>query len=163
MKEYRVYRATKTNSGAASKFQVSNKVIEKGEKKFDDLILFLVSSKQTGTDQYGNASFAWEDKSQCITMKLGDADVGELLAVLSGAKLNAGTDKGLFHQNDNGNTVLQFGQYIKDERLMGYNLRLSRKNNGDKEAVMIQHGLSIGEGEVLRVLLQNFIKSRYGW
>lgn len=159
MKNYRIYKPNKTNNGAASQFQLSYKK----DKKFDNVMLFLEVTKQTGVDDNGNAKFGWDDPSKKITMKLEETDIGEILAVLNWQKPMAGTDKGIFHKSAKGNTVLSFSRVEKDGKCLGLGIRVSRKLDGETEATIIQHMISIGEGEVLKVLLQNALSAIYNW
>ncbi len=157
--EFRIYRIKPTKDGAATKWQLSSKQ-EKYGKKYH---LFIEGAKQTGIDENENASFEWKDKTKVVTMKLEFLDVGEILSVLNGIKNQAGTDKGIYHQNPKGSAALSLTKYVKDGVLMGYNIRLSRKWKDEKEALVIQHSISLAEGEVLRVLLNRAIECFYNW
>jgi hypothetical protein len=162
-----MYRANKDLSkGSATRFNMSKKKFE----KYDEWMLFLEMAKQTGIDQEENARFGWADtkkpetKQTSITMKLEELDVGEILSVLNGVKDEVGVNgKGLFHKTPNGNTVLSFSKYVKEGKLLGYNLRISRKLNNDANAIAISQGVSVAEGEVLRVLLGAFAVKKFGW
>lgn len=156
-KNFRVYKPNNQGTGAASEWQLSRK-----DTKYNNVMFFLIGAKQTGKDENDNASFAWKDETQKVTMKLGENDIGEVLAVLNGLKDKAGTDQGLFHKNTKGNTVLSFSRYVKDDKFVGYGLRLSKKTT-DGLTVQLQHLLSLGEGEILRVLLGEVVKEMYSW
>lgn len=153
--EFRIYKPNKNNNGAASSFQVRIDVDEEtGRRK---CYLFLVSTPQTGKDEQGNSAFAWKDKDKSITMKLGLADIGEILAVLNGRKPIAGGDKGFFHRNSNGSTTLTFS--FKDTY---YGLKVT-KQVGQAAATQLLHTLTMGEGEVLKVLLEDFVRLTHNW
>lgn len=160
-KNYRIYKPNNQGTGAASEWQLSFKP----EEKFDNVMLFLGATKQVpGKDSNDNQQFAWKDKSQCITMKLGELDCGEILAVLNGLKDKAGSEKGIFHQNAKGNTVLSFSKYVNKEGVfVGYGLRLSKKNKDEADSLLIQHLLSVAEGEILRVLINKALEAFYAW
>ncbi len=156
----RIYKPYQENKGAASQWQLSFKK----DKKFDNVMFFLTLTKQTGVDDDKNSTFGWLDPTKTVTAKLGELDLGEILCVLNGIKEHAGNgDKGLFHKNLKGNTIINFTRAFKDGVFQGYYLKASKKNAGDKEALQIQHTVSIAEGEVIRVLLQNAIEAMYGW
>src|SRR6476661_202055 len=90
-KEFRIYRANSQGTGSATKWQLSHKP----DEKYNQWMVFLVAAKQTGKDENDNASFDWNNN---ITVKLGIIDVGEILAVLSGAKNSLGQKGSLYHQ-----------------------------------------------------------------
>jgi hypothetical protein len=116
-----------------------------------DVQLFWVASPQTGTDNNGNASFAWSQKedSKSVTLKLGETDVGEVLAVLNNEKEEAGQTggkfSGIYHQNSK-----------------GYYIRLARKT---KSGVLseVKHTLSLGEAQILKVILERAVIEKYQW
>lgn len=165
--QWRVYKPRKTNDGAASKLEM--KIVteekEKDGKKFTvrDVQLFWVATQQTGTDTNGNASFGWDDPKKSVTLKLGEVDLGELLAVLNGSKKHIGAPKndkgagGLFHKNDKGSTAMTL-----ERGDSGYSLLLSKKVGKDAP-VRISHQVTIGEGEVLKVVLEAAIRQSYQW
>lgn len=166
-KDFRLYRANKdVSKGVATRFNASKKKFE----KYDEWMLFLEMAKQTGVDKEDNARFGWADSKKpetrqtSITMKLEELDIGEILSVLNGIKEEVGANgKGLFHKTPNGNTVLSFSKYIKDGKLLGYNLRVSRKLNGETNPVAFSQGISVSEGEVLRTLLSAFVVKKFEW
>ncbi len=142
--EFRIYRPNKAGQGAASQIQL----VEKEGK----LIAFWTMTKQTGTDDNGNASFGWKDKDKTITFKMEDTDLGEILAVMFRYSEKAGGEKGIYHQNASGNTVMHFD---------GKNVRLSSKKKDAAEAVAISHGISSGELAVLKVLFEYIVERRF--
>ena len=166
---YCMYRANKDKNGAASKFNLS--------KKPDDnkCQLFLEMAKQTGENENKDAVFGWRqydstsktfnnlDKS--VSMKLGTADIGELLAVISGRKDFAGTGKGLYHENQRGHTTLEFRLYQKDKDspALGFILSTNSVNKETKDSVKVSHVVSFADGEVLRVFLNNALMEINKW
>ena len=148
-KNFRVYRPNNAGSGAACEINFR----EDTESKWPKFLCFLKMAKQTGKDDNDNAKFDWDNG---ITMKLGDIDLGELLAVLERRKLKAGTGKGLFHQNDKGNKVLHFETVKKDEE-MTYKVRLSTSKDN---AVSLY--LSAGDASILQEVLKGFVRTIYG-
>ena len=99
-----LYTARGDGNGAASQWNL-------GSKK--DCV-FLEMANQKGKDDNNNARFDWENK---VRFKLGDSDIGELLAVLVGLQDGAGPfddnkkkHRGLFHSNPSGNAVLYFAR-----------------------------------------------------
>lgn len=161
--QWRCYKPRKGNDGAASKLEVkvvNKKCISKDGKTYEDreVMLFWVSTPQIGIDEKQNATFAWQDNEKTVTLKLGEADIGELLAVLSKQKTNIGSDKGVFHKNDKGNSGFSFSY---NEQYKNYSIRASKKI-GEKLSV-VQHSITIGEACVLRVLLEEAVRLMYQW
>lgn len=155
---FSVHRANKDKNGAASRFQLA--------KRDNKYMLFLDVAKQNGElDQNGNATFAWrrwdkdnkqwENEDKAVVVKLGQADIGEMLAVISGRKDAVASGKGLYHENEKGNSSIDFKTYGKaNEAPTTFLLTVTSKKQDAKEALRISHSLSFGEAEVLRVFLQ---------
>jgi len=146
-----LYKARGDGNGAASQWNL-------GSKK--DCV-FLEMANQKGKDDNNNARFDWENK---VRFKLGDSDIGELLAVLVGLQDGAGPfddnkkkHRGLFHSNPSGNAVLYFA---RDEHGR-FRIYLSVKKDGEK--TVVQHTISKGEACVLSTLLRRAIEVMYRW
>lgn len=158
---YKIYKPKSTKDGAASQLQL--KVIIGDYDKRKGMIFWEMANQKGEMDAEGNAQFDWENK---LSFKLGIPDIGELLLVLMGNKKMAGQQdgkyQGLFHKNDNGNSCLQFSYYKTDKGAEGYNVRLSVQHGKD-EPMISKHALTMGEGEVLRILLQKAALEFYGW
>lgn len=166
-KEWRVYKPKKTNDGAASKLELSVEFrdMEKDGKKFQvrEALVFWVSTKQTGIDANDNASFGWSEEDKHVTIKLGEPDLGEMLAVLNGVKDATGGQTGtyagkLFHKNARGSTTFS----IKKGTNGGFFVAATKKLD-DNAAVQISHTLTFGEAQVLRVLVEAAIRQMYLW
>lgn len=163
--EFRVYRPNKNGSGAASAFQFvdkekSYKTKDKEEKViYSEGMLFWTMAQQTGTDANGNASFGWGQQGKHVVVKLEETDVGEILSVIRGFKASAGTDKGMFHQNATGNSVINFS--AKEDN-SGFYVKISAKKDKE-EKVAVQHVLSLADAMVLETLLRQFLVKKYGW
>ncbi len=158
-KSFQLYKARNDGTGAASQWDLGSK------KDDDDNIIhhcvFLGMANQKGKDDNDNASFDWENK---ILFKLGETDIGEILAVLVGIKdavgpldTNSGKHKGLFHSNPTGNAILYFG---KDNNGR-FRIHLRVKKNDNKIAV--EHTITKGEACVLSTLLRRAIEVMYRW
>mgnify|MGYP006408102513 FL=1 len=167
-KEFRIYKPNNKSSGAASKFQCKTKWKKIGDKEYPEMVLFLESASQTGTDDNGNASFGWSQQGKSdksVTMKLGMPDIGEMLLVLTGKTKFVGpppksgrtVEPGLFHQNKNGNTSLRLKW--SDGKLY---LNLSSQDS-NKNVVKVGHSITSGEATVLAVLLESFVAQYHGW
>ncbi len=154
-------------AGAASSWRMS--------EKEDDCSLFLEIAPQTGSPddmprfdwrKFDQGKKEWNETNS-IVVNLGIPDIGEILLVLNGVKDDAGgTSKdpkfGLYHNNENGSSTIQFSTWKKDETLLGYGLRVfNNPKEGQKKSV--SHTISLAEGEVLRVLLQNSILRICNW
>ena len=151
-REFRVYRANKSNNGVASAWQLSYKP----DNKYDKWIVFLSVSRQTGTDESGNAQFDWNN---AIRIKLGEVDIGEILAVLTGCQSKAGYNGSLYHQApDGGNKVLNF-----DSVENGFSLRVSARKPDKTRVGPHMQTLSFGEGMTLKTLLERALITIYDW
>jgi hypothetical protein len=170
--EFRIYKPNMKGNGAASKLQlrVKSKAVKSREGReinVDVSMIFWESAQQTGKDSNGNASFAWDDDSKKVAIKLGDADIAEILAVLSGKKDFAGPPPkagasfppGMFHKSPKGNSTFSL---TKNEN-GGYNVRLSAQKQGQQGTIAIAHSLTIGEGEIISTLLRAALVKKYGW
>jgi hypothetical protein len=169
VKEFRIYRPNRQNSGAASKLQCAVKKRTKGESSFEDVMLFWEMAPQIGTDKDGNAQFDWSkpkgsEATKSITMKLGLPDVGELLLVLTGRKEYVGPPKksgqntgpGMFHENATGNAVLKFSQFND-----GFYVGMSSKRG--EEQLKYGHSISAAEAVILEQLLRDFVSRYHEW
>jgi len=150
-KPFILYKAKRDGGGAASQWCVSSKKDS----------VFLEMADQKGKDSNNNPTFNWDKK---IKFKLGVSDLGELLAVLRGIQSGVGPvdkdqnkHKGLFHQNDNGNSVLYFA---KDDRNI---LRMCLSTKKGDERTRVQHAISTGEACVLETLLSRAVEIIHGW
>lgn len=148
---FMLYKAKNDGNGAASQWNL-------GSQK--DCV-FLEMANQMGKDDKGNARFDWDNK---ICFKLGEADIGEILAVLVGIQSGVGPfdsssnkHKGLFHSNKSGNAILYFG---KGENGI-FRIYLSVKKGEEK--IVVQHMISKGEACVLSTLLRRAIEVMYKW
>ncbi len=148
---FMLYKARSDGSGAASQWSM-------GSKK--DCV-FLEMSTQKGKGDDGNARFDWDNK---IRFKLGESDIGEILAVLTNLQDGVGpfdTDKrkhkGLYHKNKNGNAILYFGK-DKNKRLRVF---LSVKSGS--EVSKVDHAITTGEACILATLLRRAVEVMYRW
>ncbi|MFQ3675222.1 MAG: hypothetical protein SNJ64_01600 [Endomicrobiia bacterium] len=157
MREFRIYKPSKDGkTGAATRLQFRP---DDSHKKF---VFFIESTLQIGFDKDGNAKFGWDTNgSKKITFKIEPSDIGEILSVLCrrkkylGLSDGKGGGRGIFHKNNKSNTILNINyiENINTEPFFYY--RISRKT--EKELLEIKHTLSLGEAEILRVLLEHFL------
>lgn len=158
MKNYRIYKPKKDGKGAATQLEV-----RKDKKdEYSTVLIFLKGANQTGFYDNKNAKFAWakdeEDLSKIVNMKLGESDIGDLLAVLNGKKDKVGQkESGIYHQNPKGNTTLKF-EWM--EKYGQFGLRLASKPN-DGNLIEVKHFVSQEEGQVLKVLLEQALLLYY--
>lgn len=150
-KSFMLYKAKTDGDGAASQWSLASK---------KDCV-FLEMANQKGKNSDGNANFDWDSK---IRFKLGESDIGELLAVLVGFQKGAGPfdpakkgHKGLFHRNPSGNAILHFGHDSENR------LRIHLSVKKDEQKTAIGHVISKGESMVLSTLLRRAVEVMYRW
>lgn len=150
-KSFMFYKAKASGDGTASQWSL-------GSKK--DCV-FLEMANQQGKNSDGNANFDWDNK---IRFKLGESDIGELLAVLVGFQKGAGPfdpvkkgHKGLFHKNSGGNAILYFGRDDQDR------LRVHLSVKKDEQKTAIGHVINKGEAMILSTLLRRAVEVMYRW
>lgn len=99
-------------------------------------------------------------KEQRIAIKLGEADIGKLLALLNGTlPLNPDTrtpDLELFHKNPKGSKIIK----IKKQD-HGYYIKVSMKEGGKQVSVALPVGWD--EAELVRVALNKGYEIMLGW
>ncbi len=150
-KGFILYKPKKDGNGSASQWNLGS----------DKDCVFLEMSNQKDSDDNGNAKFDWDNK---ICFKLGESDIGEILAVLIGMQDSVGPfdssknkHKGLFHSNPKGNSILYFGKYDHG----GFRIYLIAKKGEEK--TVVQHNISKGEACILNTLLRRAIEVMYRW
>lgn len=154
-KNYRVYRPNSNNNGSATEWQLSYKENE----KYDKFHMFLVGANQTGTDDNGNAQFNWKETK--LNVKLGEADIGEFLAVLSRRKDSIYTKGTMFHNTPGGgNKVVGFSRNVERG---GYSLSISAQDKDKQSTGKIMQIVSDADAEILLVLLRLAVERIYGW
>lgn len=184
LKEFRIYKPFKDKTtgqfkGAASKIELRRKDVEKVDaegKKYTvyEWMMFWTGTVQKGEDDKGNASFDWQTKEKPgkqVCLKLGDPDVGDLLAVLNGQKPQVGgmAGKGIYHENDKGNSSLTFkyndGKVDDGKGNMvqkyepSYRLRVSSKVGST--LIAAEHSITLGEAEILKEILLGYVRKKY--
>lgn len=163
--EFRMYKPQKSGTGAASAIQMVMKEV-KGRYETQ---LFWVATQQIPSANE-NAAFGWKDKGKTVTIKLGEPDIGEILAVVNGAKDSMGRKespdkpgKGLYHQSPAGSTTMTLQAY-KNEKSgeWSYSMRLASKNKEGK-LTEVKHQLTLGEAQYVKLLLEHYVVASYGW
>jgi hypothetical protein len=153
VREFRIYKPKTTGDGAASAWQLSFKK----DNKYNPWMFFLVTAKQDGADENGNAKFNW--KEGALTVKLGDADLGEIISLLEGRKDKLGTNGSLFHQTPSGGNKV-----VKMEASdYGFNLSVSAQDENKNRLGPVYHTITHGEASLLLVLLKKAVERIYGW
>lgn len=152
-KQFRIYRPNNNGSGCASAWELS---IDK-RNEFPKYCVFLVIAPQEGFDEQDNAKFSWKEKG--INVKLDEADIGEIMAVLSGIKESVGTKGNLYHQTGSGNKIINFS--YKDGG--GFNLQVSAQDKDKNSLGKYYQVISDGEAAILLTLLKKAVETMYGW
>lgn len=156
MKEFRIYKPNKSGDGVASAWELSYKE----KNKYNPWTMFLGVARQTGVDEKGNAQFEWNGETK-INIKLGENDIGEILAVLERRKSAVGTGKGLFHQTPGGgNKMISFNKFENGD---GYYLKVSAQTDTKNTIGPFGQKITDGEAAILATLLRCAIGKIYGW
>ncbi len=152
-RQFRIYKPNKGSTGAASKWELSFKP----DQKYNQFLFFLELAKQKGeTDENGNSQFDWDN---AISVKLGDNDLGEIIAVLEGRKTSVGTKGSLFHQTPGGGNKV-VGLEASEN---GFNLSASAQDADKNSSGRVYHSITHGEAALLLVLLRRAVETIYGW
>lgn len=121
----KIYKPTKTKSGAAVKFDL--RLIPEWETAktkttvpFVKVVgggMFMELARQTGEDDKGNATFGWQAADQRIVTKLGLPDLSAILVAvecryagkpLPNPKKGTKNVVSMFHQTQKGNTIIEY-------------------------------------------------------
>lgn len=152
-RQLRFYRPRQEKNGCASAWELSFKK----DEKYEPWLFFLTVAPQTGVDNDGNAAFDWKEKA--ITVKMGENDIGEIMAVLDGRQDQAGFKGSLFHKTPaGGNKNIQF---IRTDT--GFSLKVSAQNKDKQVTGPYFHAISNGEAAVLLTLLRRAVEQIFGW
>ncbi len=151
MSGYRVYKANKQGTGAASEWQLSFK----HQEKFSPWKLFFSIAKQLEKDEKGNPRFDW-DHAICVKMDI--SDISEILAVLEGAQKEAGYGGKIFHKHGEDNKIINF---IHNSENNNYFMKVSHQS--PQGVTALQQNLTTAEGCALRTLLQHALIKLTNW
>ncbi len=138
IEDFKLYKPRKNGAGSASKWNVNVKC----------KAVFLELSQQIAP-MGSEKMFDWDNK---LIMKLGVADLGELIATLE----NRQQSMKLFHQTEDGNSTLNISKNDKG----GWFLNIGVKK---EKVVQIKHSMSLGEGAILLTLLRQAVLKIYAW
>lgn len=138
MNNFSLYKPRKKGGGSASQWNLN----------IDKKSVFLELAEQVDSEQ----KFDWENK---ICMKLGVNDIGELIATLENRQKSINGGKGLFHENEQGNSSLNL---TRSENGWFISVGVKKEN-----LVKVSHSLSFGEGAILLTLLRQAVLKIYGW
>lgn len=145
-----LYHANLKGTGSALRLEPR---INRDDRDRYNCIFLEMASQLTAPSRRGggggHATFDWRNK---VTVKLGFADLAELLTVLEGGADHAGGARnGLYHAAGGGNTLIGF----RANRETGaYHLSVSAKRRPEEEARKIGITLTAAEATGLRCLLQ---------
>ncbi len=152
-----IYKPRKDGGGCASSWELD---LKKG-------CVWMAMAPQIGKmEGDDNAKFDWKNKRQ---IKLGLADIGELVSVLQRRQDGAGPPsnregsskhRGLYHKNASGSTTLAFD---KANQGTGWYLKMGVQKAGEKEVQSLSHAVTLGEGCVLLTLLLRAIELIVRW
>lgn len=139
-KNYTIYKPNQRGTGGAVRFGLS---VEKSA-------VFLEAASQCGEKQ-----FDWDQK---IIMKWGLADIGAVLAALSGRTPQAK----LFHKTEKASSTLELS-FRDDPAHAPYMLSVSRQETADKSLRRVALPLTHAEVSVLEAALRVATVRIVGW
>lgn len=138
--------------GTGSALRIEPRINRHCGDRYNCFFMELAAQREVARRHGGERSFARFDWERKITVKLGFADVCELLTVLEGRLPHVGGDrKGLYHQTASGNTLISFSL---DTARGTFFLSVSRKSADGQEVQRIGIGLTEVEATGLRCLFQ---------
>lgn len=142
-----IYKANKNNNGSVLQVKLANK---------RDCMFFELAKQVRGMND--PKPYDWENTR--VTVKLGEGDIGKLLALFEGNwPLNPDEKKEdlmLFHNNAKGNKVIK----IKKQR-RGYYMKVSVKEDGKQDAIAVP--ISWDEAELVKIALRRGYEIILGW
>ena len=142
-----IYKANKNNNGAVAQFKL-------GSEK-DCMFMELARQVRPMKDP---KPYDWENTK--VTVKLGDADIGKLLALFNG-NLPLATDPKkedlmLYHQNAKGNKIIKLKKQSR-----GYYMKVSIKEGDRNDSISLP--ISWDEVELLKIALNRGYQIILGW
>lgn len=142
-----VYKANKNNNGSVAQFKLA--------REHDCMFLELAKQVRPMTDP---RPYDWENTK--ITVKLGESDIGKMLALFNGTVAPNPDPKKedlmLYHQNEKGNKIIKFKMQDR-----GCYLKVSMKQGDRSEAIAIPLGWE--DVELLKIALAMGYSKMLGW
>jgi hypothetical protein len=142
-----IYKPNRNNNGSVAQFKLGS----------ERNCMFLEMAKQV-RPMDDSKPYDWENTR--ITIKLGEVDIGKLLALFNGALPPSPDankpDLSLFHENAKGNKVINLK---KQDR--GYYMKVSVKEGEKQDQIAIP--ISWDEAELLRIALARGYEIILGW
>lgn len=143
-----IYKPNRNSNGSVMQVKMHNNRRE---------CMFLELAKQVRPITEANP-YDWENTK--VVIKLGDADIGKLLALFNGnwplSPDRNTPDLDIFHQNDRGNKSIKIK---KQDR--GYYFKVSAKENGELNSIAIP--ISWDEAELIKIALTRGYEMMLGW
>ena len=147
--ELSLYHPNNTGTGAA--LALEPRVNRRPDDRFNCFFMTMAAQKTVAADDRIKtpATFNWENK---LTVKLGFADICEILAVLEGkSEKVGGARNGLYHDNGQASAVITFQ---RNTERGGYFVGLSRKDKNGGQLTRVSMALSEAEALGLRHIFQ---------
>lgn len=142
-----IYKPNKNMNGSVAQFKLGN----------NRDCMFLEMAKQV-RPMDDPKPYDWENTR--ITIKLGEVDIGKLLALFNGAlPPNQDPNKedlALFHENAKGHKVIKIKRQDR-----GYYMKVSVKEDGKQDQIAIP--ISWDEAELVRIALTRGYELMLGW
>lgn len=142
-----IYKANKNNTGAVAQFKMGS--------QRDCMFMELAKQVRPMRD---DKPYDWENTK--ITVKLGDADIGKLLALFNGnLPLESDPKKEdlmLYHQNVKGNKIIKLKKQSR-----GYYMKVSIKEGDRSDSISLP--ISWDEAELIKIGLTRGYEIILGW
>jgi hypothetical protein len=141
-----IYKANNNNTGAVVQFKMGS----------ESDCMFMELAKQC-RPMKDPKPYDWENTK--VTVKLGDTDIGKLLALFNGFLVEEDPKKEdlmLYHQNSKGNKIIKFKKQAK-----GYYMKVSIKEGDRNDSISLP--ISWDEAELIKIALTKGYEIILGW
>lgn len=155
---------------AASKFELRQFEKPEGDRTVVKTYLFWTAAEPTGEKQSNKPTFCWDRTrfpGRQAVISLGESDIGQLLAVIDGYKSQAGApvkndpeNCQIYHSNPKGSTTLTF-RAVENNGFIKFQYSISQKLG--EQVARVSSEMSMEEAQVLKILLQKYILTKYNW
>lgn len=160
------YRAKNDGNGCAVQIQMrdnthnENPDVPEKYKKF--LCHMQTSSQKDGTD-VKNATFNWQDESQCINIKIEPVDIGQILAVINRQVESVK----IYHDNEGkDNKIIEFSRFVYEDKktkqsIPKYRMTVSCKSYQTNAQIRHSLTLNVEDAMIMKTILEHCLLRMY--